>query len=147
MKFFVAAVASSLFALATAAATCPEAARFGHFSVEPASFASGDSVTVNADFTCANQLGYAPTYTDYYLEVPSDSNNGHEPPVLLARRQPVLGANTDSFTVQIPYGYYFPNASYSIYLENTHAVNGTNGSPVYQVGSISTGVSVTPSVS
>jgi len=145
MKFFVTAVAASLLAVATAQ-SCSEAARFGVVTVSPTSFASGDSVTISANFTCADQLGYAPTYTDYYIEVPTN-NNGHEPPVLLARRQPAAGVTSDLFTVQIPYGYYFPNASYNIVLDNTYATNGTNGSPVYQVGGVDIPVNITASVS
>ncbi|KZT23126.1 hypothetical protein NEOLEDRAFT_1180350 [Neolentinus lepideus HHB14362 ss-1] len=146
MKFFVAAVVSSLFAVATVTAECPEVTRFGRFNVSPTSLSSGDSVTINANFTCAKQLGYVATYTDYYIEVPTN-NNGHEPSVMLARRQLAEDATTDSFTVQIPYGYYFPNASYVIALVNTYATDGTNGLPIYQVGGLSASVNITSTVS
>ncbi|TFK49724.1 hypothetical protein OE88DRAFT_1662341 [Heliocybe sulcata] len=135
MKFFVATSVSSLFALANAAASCSEAARFGTITVSPTSFSAGDSVTINADFTCSQQMGYAPTYTDYYLEVPQN-NNGHEPPVLLARRQPATGAVSDSFSVTIPHGYYFPDAGYNVALENTYSHSGSDGSTIFQVGGV-----------
>jgi hypothetical protein len=62
--------------------------------------------TVNANFTCAAQLGVHPQYTDYYIEVPVN-NNGHEPPILLARR--TLDPNSatplfDQFTLQVSFG-------------------------------------------
>jgi translation initiation factor 2 gamma subunit (eIF-2gamma) len=45
-----------------------------------------------------NQYDIVPKFIDYYLEVPTN-NNGHEPPVLLARRTfaNTPGAPFDSF--------------------------------------------------
>jgi hypothetical protein len=60
-------------------------------------------MTISADFTCAeDQLGIIPAYTDYYVEV-FQGNNGHEPPILLARRTLASGQLTDNFTVQVSY--------------------------------------------
>ena len=55
---------------------------------------------MNANFTCAAQLGVHPQYTDYYIEVPVN-NNGYEPPILLARRTLSNGSLLDTFTTQV----------------------------------------------
>lgn len=63
--------------------------------------------TVAANFTCAAQLGVHPQYTDYYIEVPVN-NNGHEPPILLARRTLSSGSLLDQFTTQVGFsGHVF----------------------------------------
>ena len=59
-------------------------------------------MTIKADFACSFSFGIVPKFTDYYIEVPVN-NNGHEPPILLARRQPSVTAAspTDEFTVEV----------------------------------------------
>ena len=56
--------------------------------------------TITTDFTCSFQKGVHPVYTDYYVIVPAEENNGFEPPVLLARREPNVTASSpvDTFT-------------------------------------------------
>ncbi|EPQ51877.1 hypothetical protein GLOTRDRAFT_107956 [Gloeophyllum trabeum ATCC 11539] len=145
MKFFTAAIVSSLLAIASATPTlqCSEADRFGGVAVSPTTFAAGDNVQISADFTCAVQhYGHIPKYTDYYIEVPQ-GNNGHEPPILLARREPAAGATSDSFSVQIPHAYYFGDASYVVIMDVTFASNGTDGSPYYSVGGVEAPVIIT----
>lgn len=63
---------------------------------------AGQTVTIAADFTCSFSFDIQPTFTDYYIEVPVN-NNGHEPPILLARRQPGVTPSSplDQFTVQV----------------------------------------------
>ncbi|KAG2035239.1 hypothetical protein BDR03DRAFT_537159 [Suillus americanus] len=126
----IATLAAVLAVAAPAAAQfCSEATRFGVVIVSPTTLSPGDTFTVTANFTCAAQYGVDPQYTDYYIEVPVN-NNGHEPPILLARRTLNASSETplfDQFTTQLPYAYYF-NASYVVMLETTYPVNGTNGS-------------------
>lgn len=55
---------------------------------------------MNANFTCSNELGVHPQYTDYYIEVPVN-NNGYEPPILLARRTLSTNSLLDQFTGQV----------------------------------------------
>jgi len=118
---------------------CPEAARFGEVSITPSSVAPGDMVTVKADFTCSFSFGIRPIFTDYHIEVPVN-NNGHEPPILLARRQPFVtpASPIDQFEVQIPFAPYVTGANYVVNLANTYPINGTNGSPVLIVGGVET---------
>ncbi|KAH7884312.1 hypothetical protein F5I97DRAFT_1929193 [Phlebopus sp. FC_14] len=143
MKFIHAALLASLATFANGATVnppsrrgCAEAARFGVVTTSPSSVAPGDSLTINADFNCAiNWFGIIPQYTDYYLEVVTN-NNGHEPPILLARRTLLPGATNDSFTVEIPYAYYFANTTYTGVLDTTYPVSGTNGTPYSVVGGV-----------
>ncbi|KAJ6632435.1 hypothetical protein B0H10DRAFT_14395, partial [Mycena sp. CBHHK59/15] len=81
----VASLAAVALAPIVNAQQCPEAARFGVLEVTPSTVAPGDSFTVNVNLACSQQLGYLPTYMDYYIEVLAN-NNGHEAPILLARR-------------------------------------------------------------
>ncbi|KAG5637699.1 hypothetical protein H0H81_003554 [Sphagnurus paluster] len=144
----------SVIGLASASAigtrqSCPQASRFGDLTISPTNtaFNGGDSITVNVDLTCAiNHFGIVPSYLDYTIEVPASSNNGHEPPILLARRNYVSGSTSDMFTTQIPYGYYFAGAVNTVVLTNTYAINGTNGDKVYVQGGVSTGITINPSV-
>jgi hypothetical protein len=83
---------------------CPDAVRLGTLAFSPAtvnpgavsrSFNAGfllvvdqthpKNFTIVANMTCANYLGYTPTYLDYYIE-DTANNNGHEYPTLIARR-------------------------------------------------------------
>jgi len=123
MQFTLATIIASAAALVWAAPqprqSCAEATQFGVLTVSPTTVAAGDvsetlswdklqlnirkhqTLTVNADFSCAiNTFGIIPEYTDYYIEVPVN-NNGHEPPILLARRTLASGSTSDSFTVQV----------------------------------------------
>ena len=101
-------------------AGCSEASRFGVVSITPSTVAPGDvrasslpavdwntdgwgqTLTIKADFSCSFNFDINPTFTDYYIEVPAN-NNGHEPPILLARRQPNVSPASpiDQFTVQV----------------------------------------------
>ncbi|KAG8213116.1 hypothetical protein J3R82DRAFT_11514 [Butyriboletus roseoflavus] len=113
---------------------CAEADRFGVLTVSPTIVAAGVSLTVNGDFSCAiNYFGIIPEYTDYYIEVPTN-NNGHEPPILLARRTLAPGSTSDSFTVQVPGANFFANANYAVILDTTYPINGSFGVPVFLVG-------------
>ncbi|KAF9235975.1 hypothetical protein BU15DRAFT_64424 [Melanogaster broomeanus] len=145
MRFALAAVVASLFALVSAVPharqSCPEATRFGVLSVSPTTVSAGDSLTITADFTCAiSYFGINPEYTDYYFEVPV-GNNGYEPPILLARRTLASGATSDSFTVEVPYAYYF-NASYVVMLDTTYPTTGTNGAPYSVVGGVEAPITI-----
>ncbi|KAH0833207.1 hypothetical protein J3R83DRAFT_12239 [Lanmaoa asiatica] len=122
--------------------SCAEASRFGVLTVSPTTLAAGDNLTVNADFNCAiNWFGIIPTYTDYYIEVPVN-NNGHEAPILLARRTLTPGSTSDSFTVQLPGAFYFANASYVVILDSTYPINGSYGVPYYVVGGIEAPITI-----
>ncbi|KZP16725.1 hypothetical protein FIBSPDRAFT_1047360 [Athelia psychrophila] len=149
MQFKLSALLLSLAAVASATPTrrvsCAEASRFGNLEVVPSSVAVGGSFTVHADFTCSLYFGIVPEYIDYYIEVTSN-NNGHEPPILLARRefhQSTGTPPTDTFSASIPDAYYFANASYQVVLDVTYPSNGTTGAPFYQVGSTETGINIT----
>jgi hypothetical protein len=74
-------------------------------------------VTVKADFTCSFFFGINPTFTDYLIEVPVN-NNGHEPPIVLARRQPNVTAASpiDQFTAQVSLLYISPSRRPSLQL-------------------------------
>jgi hypothetical protein len=64
-------------------ATCvntSSAFEFLHADIDAA-----QSFTVTANLTCAIAKGNTPTYLEYYIEVLTN-NNGHEAPILLARR-------------------------------------------------------------
>ncbi|KAJ7123611.1 hypothetical protein C8R44DRAFT_852475 [Mycena epipterygia] len=145
-------VLTSLAALALApiaslaAASCPEASRFGLLEVVPSTIAPGDSFTVHVDLTCAAQLGYLPTYMDYYVEVLSN-NNGHEAPILLARRTYNLAGTglspADTFSAQLPEWYYFEGAQYSVVFQNIFAKSGPNNNSVITTGSISAPINIT----
>ncbi|PPQ80689.1 hypothetical protein CVT25_001821 [Psilocybe cyanescens] len=92
MKF--AAASAVFFSLAglVASATiakrnCPQAARFGALSAFPVTVSPGDSITVSVNLNCPiEQFGIIPQFLDYTIEVPEASNNGHEQPIVLARR-------------------------------------------------------------
>ncbi|KAH7915660.1 hypothetical protein BJ138DRAFT_21628 [Hygrophoropsis aurantiaca] len=145
MQITLSAVFASIVAAATASivpverSTCAEAARFGVVTFTPTTVAPGDTLTVTADFTCAISYGINPEYTDYYIEVPVN-NNGYEPNILLTRRTP--STPTDTFTVQLPYAPYNADASYSLVLETTYPINGTNG-PYSVVGGVDNGITIT----
>ncbi|KAG6864173.1 hypothetical protein C0991_011876 [Blastosporella zonata] len=106
MKFAIAATLLSFVGLVASTAVprqdCPQASRFGGMSVSPTTVNPGDEITVTVDLTCAvNHFGIIPKYLDYTIEVPSASNNGHEPPIVIARREFAAGATSDVFTTQV----------------------------------------------
>ncbi|KAJ7915595.1 hypothetical protein B0H13DRAFT_393752 [Mycena leptocephala] len=147
MRLFALLASLIAFALApTATAACPEAARFGILEVVPSTLAQGDWFTVHVDLQCASQLGYLPTYMDYYIEVLSN-NNGHEAPILLGRRTYNLAGTgltpSDTFTAQLPYWYYFANAQYSVVFVNSFAKPGPMNNSVITQGSISVPLNIT----
>jgi len=138
---------ASLAALAfapAATAACAEASRFGELEVVPSTLAQGDWFTVHVDLTCAAVLGYLPTYMDYYIEVLSN-NNGHEAPIVLARRtyNPASVAPADTFTAQLPYWFYFADAQYSVVFVNSFGKNGTMNNTVITQGAISVPINIT----
>ena len=122
--------------------SCSEAARFGEVSITPDTVVPGDVrtsslpinadwnidncgqiVTVKADFTCSFSFGIVPKFTDYYIEVPVN-NNGHEPPILLARRQPTVTAASpiDQFTVEVRSLLRFSRQPFlQLYLSRSHS--------------------------
>ncbi|KAJ7032913.1 hypothetical protein C8F04DRAFT_639989 [Mycena alexandri] len=63
---------------------CPDALRGGDFTVSSATLTPGFPFTVVANMTCANNLGFTPTYLDFYIEN-NFNNNGFELPILLSR--------------------------------------------------------------
>ncbi|KAJ6552067.1 hypothetical protein DFH09DRAFT_925381 [Mycena vulgaris] len=135
------------FALApVATASCPEAARFGVLQVVPSNLVPGDSFTVHVDLECAAEKGYLPTYMDYYISVLSN-NNGHEAPIVLARRTYNLAGTglspADTFSAQLPYWYYFAGAQYSVVFVNSFAKPGPMNNSVITQGSISFPLNVT----
>ncbi|SJL11599.1 uncharacterized protein ARMOST_15005 [Armillaria ostoyae] len=129
---------------------CAEASRFGNLQVVPSDLQPGTDFTVHVDFECAVEyFGIIPRYTDFYIEVPS-GNNGHEPPILLARRDFTLPAPPLSpaltFTAQLPhYPVYFEGASYNIALNTIYPVNGTDGSEILVQGGVYAPINVTSS--
>jgi len=152
MKFAISAALLSLAGLVASRTTlnvprqnCPQAARFGVMSVSSANaqINPGDDFTVHVDLTCAvHYFHIVPRFLDYTIIVPQASNNGHEPPIVLARRTLAAGATSDTFTAKLPYGYYFKGAQYSLFLANTYPINGTDGSEVLVQGGIFTGLNV-----
>ncbi|KAG1775898.1 hypothetical protein EV702DRAFT_1113544 [Suillus placidus] len=142
----VIATLAAVFAVATPAAAqfCSQATRFGVVNVSPTTLSPGDTFTVTANFTCAAQFGVHPQYTDYYIEVPVN-NNGHEPPILLARRTLNASSATplfDQFTTQLPYAYYFNTSTYVVMLDTTFPQTGTNGSLYSVVGGVETVIQI-----
>ncbi|KAJ7590253.1 hypothetical protein C8J56DRAFT_937202 [Mycena floridula] len=136
MKF--SSVLAALTSLAVVSATpaarasCAEASRFGDLTVVPTDLTVGASFTIHVDLSCAiNNFDIVPKFLDYSLVVPSNVNNGHEPPIVLARRTftPPSVSNPgafDTFSAQIPfYDGYFAGASYNIQLTTTYPQNAT----------------------
>ncbi|KZP17709.1 hypothetical protein FIBSPDRAFT_714409, partial [Athelia psychrophila] len=123
---------------------CPEAARYGSLQVSPSTVAAGDSVNIYTNLTCplSPQYEIVPKYLDYYIEVLTN-NNGHELPILLARREFDTSLTFDNFTTTIPDGNYFAGAAYSVYVDITYPVNGTTGAPYYQVAGTYGSINIT----
>ncbi|PPQ79217.1 hypothetical protein CVT25_002823 [Psilocybe cyanescens] len=147
MKF--AATSAVFFSLASLVASatiakrnCPQAARFGALSAFPVTVSPGDSITVSVNLNCAiEQFGIIPQFLDYTIEVPEASNNGHEQPIVLARRTfnfvPGTIQPTDEFTTQVPHAPFFAGAPYNIVLNMVYPINGTDGSTVLVEGGVS----------
>ncbi|KAJ7695309.1 hypothetical protein B0H16DRAFT_1693115 [Mycena metata] len=145
-SLFPSLLAVTLASTATVAALgCSEASRFGDLTVTPATLAPGDAFTVNVDLTCAADLGYLPTYMDYYIEVLTN-NNGHELPILLARRTfaPVAGASpSDTLITELPPWTYFEHAQYSVVFIDSFARLGPNNNTVIIAGEVSASINIT----
>ncbi|KAF8956698.1 hypothetical protein BDZ97DRAFT_1671087 [Flammula alnicola] len=149
MKF---AITTALFSLAGIVASanvprqaCSEAVRFGVLSVSPSNttFNAGDNISINVDLTCAiNFFNIVPKFLDYSIIVPSSLNNGHEPPIVLARRTLQTGATSDSFTTEIPHAFFFAGAAYQVSFTNTYPINGTDGSQVLIQGGLSQAITI-----
>ena len=132
MKFFTSTTTLlSLAGLVAATAVprqfCPQASRFGTFSVSPTTVNPGDvclclhvpflvltselfgqEITISTDLSCAiDNFGIIPKYLDYSIFVPSDSNSGHEPNIVLARRDFDFsaGLTSDQFTNTVRFSY------------------------------------------
>ncbi|EGN99237.1 hypothetical protein SERLA73DRAFT_182140 [Serpula lacrymans var. lacrymans S7.3] len=150
MQLTLSSILLSIAAFSTAASVpitptmCAEASRFGNPIYSPSTVAPGASMQIQTDFTCSFYFGIHPTYTDYYIEVPTN-NSGYEPNILLARRQPNVTASSpiDKFTVTIPDATYTSGANYAVVLDVTYPINGTNGTPVYVVGGVEGGITIT----
>ncbi|KAF8071877.1 hypothetical protein FPV67DRAFT_903098 [Lyophyllum atratum] len=150
MKFTISAALLSLAGLVASSSinvprqSCPEASRFGILTVTPSTpLNPGDDFTVSVDLKCAvNNFGIVPTYLDYTIIVPSQVNNGHEPPMVIARRTLAAGATSDTFTTTVPHGFYFEGAPYSVQFVNTYPIQGTDGSEVLVQGSITAGINI-----
>lgn len=128
--------------------SCAEASRFGNVQVVPTNLQPGTDFTINVNLECAVEyFGIIPRYTDFYIEVPEPYNNGHEPAILLARRDYTLPAQPLSpnfnFTAQLPHYPYTAGASYTIFLSTTYPINGTDGSEVLIQGGVYTVVNIT----
>ncbi|KAK0492592.1 hypothetical protein EDD18DRAFT_463064 [Armillaria luteobubalina] len=145
--------------------SCAEASRFGNVQVVPTNLQPGTDFTINVNLECAVEyFGIIPRYTDFYIEVPEPYNNGHEPAILLARRDYTLPAQPLSpnfnftaqvremicilgqfihFLIQLPHYPYTAGASYTIFLSTTYPINGTDGSEVLIQGGVYTVVNIT----
>ncbi|KAG6910819.1 hypothetical protein DXG01_007134 [Tephrocybe rancida] len=142
IKFTLSAAILSLAGLVASTSvprqSCPNASRYGVLNVSPTTVKPGDNITVTVDLNCGiGNFGIVPRYLDYKIEVPTASNNGHEPPIVLARRDFVAGgANLDVFTVKVPFSFYFAGAPYVVALHNTYPVQGSDGSEVLIEGEV-----------
>ncbi|KZS91787.1 hypothetical protein SISNIDRAFT_413687, partial [Sistotremastrum niveocremeum HHB9708] len=148
MKSVLSIALLSLVSVASSAVlprSCPEAAQFGVLTATPTKLSPGDTFTINADFNCAvNQFGIVPKYLDYYIEVLENSNNGHEPPILLARRtfdQSASPSLTDNFS--LPRTFYFSGAPYVVQMDVTYPITGTDGNPVFIQGGTEAPLTIT----
>ncbi|KAH9483438.1 hypothetical protein JR316_0002906 [Psilocybe cubensis] len=142
MKFSVSAALFSFAGFVSASTvvsrqSCPQATRFGVMTVSPTTVKAGDTIHISVDLTCGvKNFKIIPKFIDYTIEVPSNANNGFQPPIVLARRTIPAGALSDSFTTTIPHGYYVANSPYNVVLTNIHNIDGTDGSPVLVEGGV-----------
>ncbi|KAJ6473984.1 hypothetical protein C8R47DRAFT_1053509 [Mycena vitilis] len=123
--------------------SCPDALRYGRFSFPP-TVAPGATFTIVANMTCANYLGYTPTYLDFYVE-DTANNNGHESPTLIARRTYNQSADPpiDEFTAVLPSGFWFAGAEYQLWMYNSYARTAPAGDTVILVGSVAGPINIT----
>ncbi|KAF9068728.1 hypothetical protein BDP27DRAFT_1421711 [Rhodocollybia butyracea] len=139
--FSKALLAASALVGYTLAQSCPEASRFGGVTYSPNPIVLGQEVTFTGNFACAIELGYAPVFTDYFLEVPESNNTGFQPPVYIARRGPPPSGGIDTFTYTFDPEYSpfttNPDAQYVIVVQTTHAEGST-----LVTGSTSSGASI-----
>ncbi|KAF7300407.1 hypothetical protein HMN09_00924400 [Mycena chlorophos] len=126
-----------------AAQSCPDASRFGSVSISPSTLSPGETYTVSADLTCAVQLGYTPTYLDYYIV--GSASHTISGPILVARHTYDSSTNppADTFTAVLPDWYYFTDATYSFQMVDSFAQDGPSGDPVITSGSISIPMNIT----
>ncbi|KAF8888182.1 hypothetical protein CPB84DRAFT_1849695 [Gymnopilus junonius] len=136
MKFAFTTALVSLAGLVSATVlprqSCPDASRFGILAISSptnaTSYSPGDPINVHVDFHCAvTNYDIVPQFIDYTIEVPANQNNGHEAPIVLARRTLAAGATTDEFSTTIPFAFYFAGAPYNVVLTDTYPVEGTDG--------------------
>ncbi|KAF9553530.1 hypothetical protein CPC08DRAFT_713690 [Agrocybe pediades] len=147
MKFALSTAIIALAGFASASIverqSCPQATRFGVVTVSPTTVSPGDTITINVDLHCAVQnFGIQAQFLDYTIEVPSSANNGHEPPIVLARHNIAAGALSDSLTTTIPHAFFFAGAPYNIVVTNGFPSAGTDGSPVVTEGGVLTPITI-----
>ncbi|PPQ78689.1 hypothetical protein CVT25_010710 [Psilocybe cyanescens] len=151
MKFATSAVFFSFAGLAASASitrrNCVEAARFGALSAFPVTVSPGDTINISVNLNCAvEQFGIVPQFLDYTLEVPEASNNGSEQPIVLARRtfniSPGTNQPSDSFSTQVPRGFFVAGAPYNVVLNMVYPISGTDGSTVLVKGSTSIPINI-----
>ncbi|KAJ7022819.1 hypothetical protein C8F04DRAFT_230138 [Mycena alexandri] len=101
---------------------CPDALRGGSFTVSPATLTPGEPFTVVANMTCANYLGFTPTYLDFYIQN-NVNNNGFEPPILLSRGTYNQSADPPlyTFTTVLPRPPWTIGAVYEMVMDNSYA--------------------------
>ncbi|KAF8144398.1 hypothetical protein K438DRAFT_1874141 [Mycena galopus ATCC 62051] len=123
---------------------CPDAVRLGTLSFSPTTVNPGDTFTIVANMTCANYLGYTPTYLDYYIE-DTTNNNGFEYPTLIARRTYNQSADPplDEFTAVLPSGYWTAGAQYQLYMYNNYARTAPAGDTVILAGAVAQPINIT----
>ncbi|KAJ7769137.1 hypothetical protein DFH07DRAFT_736197 [Mycena maculata] len=123
---------------------CPDALRYGTLAFSPTTVDPGATFTIVANMTCANYLGYTPTYLDYYIE-DTANNNGHELPTLIARRTYNQSADPpiDTFTAVLPSGFWFVGAEYQLYMYNSYARTAPAGDTVIIVGAVAGSINIT----
>ncbi|KAJ7160297.1 hypothetical protein C8R46DRAFT_1107690 [Mycena filopes] len=142
MQFTFLSLANLATLISAVSAICPEAARFGAVSVSPSTgVLAGVTITVRANLTCAVQLGYTPTFLDYYID--GTAPHAISGPIQLARRTyDATSPPVDEFTAVVPNWFYFADATYSVRMDNSFAKPGPTGESVITVGSISTPIAI-----
>ncbi|KAJ6632440.1 hypothetical protein B0H10DRAFT_2206802 [Mycena sp. CBHHK59/15] len=112
------------YALPNAAASCSETARFGVLrSQRRHSRPAMRQFSAHVGLQSVSNLGYLPTYMDYYVEVLSNNNGIPQPTHSLLNSRAGIT--------------YFADALYWVVFVNSFAKNGPNNSSVIATGSIS----------
>ena len=88
-------------------------------------------MTINANLTCGQVLGYPPAFIDYYLT--SDNPVLRQGDIYLTRLTMTPGQKLDKFTVKLPDAYY-DNATYTLLPKDINGHGGPNGGTYYTVG-------------